>query len=245
MNKITLILIVGFALAFAAGGSVGMLAIPSVAQDPIDTAEPTGSTDPGPDRRPGPEMDLRDLRLSPPQRDRMRQIWSEVMQDDFECRRQRDELWQARDEAVLALLNDRQRTQYDEILAGYERGLDRIEQEKHLRVQQAVQRTREVLNDRQAKEYDRIRHHRMPGQGPKGGRPGGFVFCGAYSARSTDGGRTWSEPGPLLAWPMRAINIWDNPLELHDGTVLAVFHVFSEQPKQIVLLASFRIAYAS
>ena len=77
------------------------------------------------------------------------------------------------------------------------------------------------------------------------GRPGGFVFCGAYSARSTDGGRTWSVPGPLLAWPMRAINIWDNPLELHDGTVLAVFHVFSEQPKQIVLLASFRIAYAS
>jgi len=52
------------------------------------------------------------------------------------------------------------------------------------------------------------------------GQPGGFVFYGAYSARSTDGGQTWSAPEPLLAWPMRGINIWDNPLELDDGTLL-------------------------
>ena len=43
---------------------------------------------------------------------------------------------------------------------------------------------------------------------------------GAWSVFSTDNGLTWTQPKPLHAWPMRIINIWDNPIELEDGKLL-------------------------
>ncbi|MBT3381838.1 MAG: exo-alpha-sialidase [Lentisphaerae bacterium] len=48
----------------------------------------------------------------------------------------------------------------------------------------------------------------------------GANFRGAWSTISTDGGCTWTTPEPLLAWPMRIISIWDNPVELDDGRLL-------------------------
>jgi len=48
----------------------------------------------------------------------------------------------------------------------------------------------------------------------------GSNFRGSWSTLSKDGGRTWTTPEPLLGWPMRLINIWDNPLELEDGSLL-------------------------
>jgi len=48
----------------------------------------------------------------------------------------------------------------------------------------------------------------------------GSNFRGSWSTISKDGGRTWTTPEPLLGWPMRLINIWDNPVELEDGKLL-------------------------
>ena len=47
---------------------------------------------------------------------------------------------------------------------------------------------------------------------------------GSYVARSVDGGRSWSEPERILAWPLRTIATWDNPIELEDGSLLLPVH---------------------
>lgn len=49
-------------------------------------------------------------------------------------------------------------------------------------------------------------------------------FRGGFVARSTDGGKTWSAPERIDAWPLRVAGIWDNPIEMPDGTLrLAVY----------------------
>jgi len=68
---------------------------------------------------------------------------------------------------------------------------------------------------------------------------------GAWSTISTDGGCTWTTPEPLHGWPMRLINIWDNPIELDDGKLLLavsghisdtdVFSSFSDPSRSCVL----------
>jgi len=54
--------------------------------------------------------------------------------------------------------------------------------------------------------------------GPKSNTP--FGVKGAYITRSSDGGKTWSLPETFDVHPLRRINIWDNPIELDDGTLL-------------------------
>jgi sialidase-1 len=43
---------------------------------------------------------------------------------------------------------------------------------------------------------------------------------GGWIARSTDGGKTWSVPELIRAWPLRGAYPWDNPIEMEDGTLL-------------------------
>lgn len=59
---------------------------------------------------------------------------------------------------------------------------------------------------------------------------------GAYITRSNDGGQSWSQPEPVNAWPMRHIGIWDNPVELEDGTLLVA--VYGHEPSRSALLWS-------
>lgn len=54
-------------------------------------------------------------------------------------------------------------------------------------------------------------------------------FRGGYVARSADGGRTWSKPERIDAWPMRNAGPWDNPVEMPDGAlVMAVYGTVDE-----------------
>ena len=48
----------------------------------------------------------------------------------------------------------------------------------------------------------------------------GGNYRGAWFTVSMDNGCTWTHPEPLVVWPLRIINIWDNPLELDDNTLL-------------------------
>jgi hypothetical protein len=49
-------------------------------------------------------------------------------------------------------------------------------------------------------------------------------FRGGYVARSADGGKTWSTPERIDAWPLRVAGPWDNPVEMPDGNlVMAVY----------------------
>lgn len=49
-------------------------------------------------------------------------------------------------------------------------------------------------------------------------------FRGGYTARSTDGGKTWSAPERIDGWPLRVAGVWDNPVEMPGGAlVMAVY----------------------
>jgi len=171
MNKITAILIAGFLVAFAAGGSIGMLAGP-------EPPEP-------PRQEPGPPP-LRELDLTPEQQEQMRRIWSQVGPGPREAGRDRGrELWQKRQEAMdafLAELTDEQRRRYDQINEEFRQGMEERMRERQGAIEEAVRRTREVLTPEQIKIYERMRQHGRRGRyepGPPSagphhpGRPGG------------------------------------------------------------------------
>ena len=58
-------------------------------------------------------------------------------------------------------------------------------------------------------------------------------FRHGYIARSTDGGKTWRDPEIIDAWPMRGAAVWDDPLELADGTLLLAAYGAFQDPKTV------------
>jgi len=203
MNKITLIVMAGFALAFVAGGSVGMLAGPEVP--------------PGPPRGPG-EWLVREIQLTPEQRRQMREIWSVL--DEADIRRRQQELLQRRDRAIQEMLTEKQRTQYRQIVEEFQRGKQEIHRDMRTRMEQAVRRTKEILTPEQARRYEEIRRRRRPGgpggpghgpgrgertgpqRGPRGG-PFGAGRRGGPRTRRAPHGPFRGRGGPLGGPPYR------------------------------------------
>ena len=164
MNRVRLILVAGFVLAFAAGAVVGVL----VGSDKGDRAvRPPG---------PGPHL-ARELDLSPRQQAQMREIWAEVMgpAPGQQSRQRWQELRRRRTERIEALLTDEQQQQYKQILADHDREMEAVRQERHQAVQRAVERTKAILTESQAKKYEALRKdwRRRPGRGSRG--PGRFL----------------------------------------------------------------------
>jgi len=183
MNKITLIVMAGFALAFVAGGSVGMLAGPEVPA--------------GPPRGPG-EWLVREIQLTPEQRQQMREIWSVL--DEADIRRRQHELLQRRDQAIQEMLTEGQRTQYRQIVEEFHRGEEEIHRDMRSRMERAVQRTKEILTPDQAKRYEEIRRRRRPGgprPGPERGPRGGPFGPGRHGGPRTK----MAPPGPFRGGP--------------------------------------------
>lgn len=170
MTKVRIAVILGFALAFAAGGSVGMLAAPEQSH-----ASRRGH---------GPDLAVQ-LGLTDAQRKQMHDIWTEsVFGRDKEFRDGKRALWQEKDEAIEGLLTDEQRIEYDAILATCDRRMKEMDDQWQETIQQAVERTRKILTKEQAEKYDefrasrRARWSRKDGGNPRGrshfgpGRPG-------------------------------------------------------------------------
>jgi len=158
MSKVRLMVILGFAMAFAAGASVGMLiSLPQAA-----------SAD-----RPSRPGDLAEqLGLSAQQREQMHKIWGEfVMGRDKEFRDSKREIWQAKDEAIENLLTQEQRSEYDAICADCELRLMAMDQQWQTVIDQAVEKTKAILTPEQAKKYEEFRSARQAWRtrGSKGG----------------------------------------------------------------------------
>ena len=155
MTKVRIVIILGFALAFAAGGSVGMLAAPQ--QQPATR------------RGHGPDLAVQ-LGLTDAQREKMHDIWTEsVFGRDKEFRDGKRALWQEKDEAIEGLLTDEQRIEYDAILASCDRRMKEMDQQWQEIIQQAVEETRKILTKEQAKKYDEFRAKRRARWSHKGG----------------------------------------------------------------------------
>lgn len=139
MARSKVILLASFLLTFAAGTSLGLLISWPRSQ---------------PSRR---SRLWRELNLSEEQRNQMREIWSEVMGSRRENRRAL--VWE-RDEAIVALLTDEQRPQYEQIVQEYKRKTDELSQERQRRIQEAVERTKQILTPEQAGKYEELRKQR-------------------------------------------------------------------------------------
>jgi len=148
MTKAKAILLVSFLLTAVAGAAVGVLVSWPKSRHP---------------HRPGL---TEQLGLSPEQQEKMRKIWSEVMGPPGRHRvESRRALAQERDEAIVALLTDEQLAKYQQVVREYERKLEELRQEGQRRVQEAIERTKQILSAEQARKYEELLKKSETGRG--------------------------------------------------------------------------------
>ena len=160
MIRTRLLLLGCIVIVFAAGVSVGLLAGRVKARRPVHRSRLAS-----------------ELCLTSQQQEQMGAIWSEVMPPrpgpggGSERSLPREE----RDDAILALLTEQQRPEYDSILENYQRRMEELSANRRKAFDEAVQKTKQILTPEQAKKYDemlRRRRERRPGPGgPRGFRP--------------------------------------------------------------------------
>jgi Spy/CpxP family protein refolding chaperone len=152
------------------------------------SARMQGGPPPG-DRPPSWLADQLDLTAD--QRKQMDAIWGETKQKigkTFEARRAIDK---ERDQAIVALLDDKQRGAYEQILDKAKQRRTALDQEREAAMRDANERSRALLNDRQKERWETLtqqmrahdRHGRrgpdnrrsatMPGHGREERRGGG------------------------------------------------------------------------
>ncbi len=175
MTKIKAILLLSFLLVFAAGTSLGVLL--------------TRSHRPP---RPRPQSWLTtELNLTKDQQDQMRKIWSEIMGASFrQDAERRAALMQQRDQAILALLTEAQRRDYEAVQEDFAHKMDQMSAERKQAFDEAVARTKRILTPEQAAKYDDLmtrQRERGMGGGPPPleGGPGPMGFRGPRHRHAT------------------------------------------------------------
>jgi Spy/CpxP family protein refolding chaperone len=139
MTKAKAIVVVGFLVAFAAGGSAGLLVQP-----------PPVPRDPG-------SWLTGELNLTPEQRAQMKEIWSTTMGDAWRrYNEQRHAVKEQTQAAVKALLSNEQRAQYDAIMAQQEQKYAELNKERRDAFTAAREKTRQILTDEQRARYDEL-----------------------------------------------------------------------------------------
>jgi len=142
VTKTKVIILVSFALVFAAGAAVGML------------MERSGHRPP---RRPGPFGGFSGLDLTPEQQEEVRLIWSEREEAEgpsmFERARQLEE---EKRNAIIALMTEEQQVRYEEILQEHERKLNELSQERRKEFERKVELTKEILTEPQRKKFEEL-----------------------------------------------------------------------------------------
>ncbi len=149
-----MVVIVGFIVAFSAGLMSG------IAWKGHPGAKPHG----GPESRESWIADQ--LKLSPEQQKQMKEIWSEGggRRESWD---KRNQLRKERDEALAALVRPEDKPAYDKIVADSKQKQDALEAEGKKAFQQAVDKTKAILNAEQLKKYEEVLSN-GPGRGREG-----------------------------------------------------------------------------
>jgi Spy/CpxP family protein refolding chaperone len=122
----------------------------------------------------------RELGLTKEQRDQMRAIWTEVMRDGGrpQSSDKRREYQKARDDAVRGLVPAEKQPQYEAAMQEYARKTAELGKERERAFQEAVERTKKILNDEQRRKYEEMLknrfdrdRHRSGGASRETGRP--------------------------------------------------------------------------
>lgn len=146
---------------------------PPVVPNPNSNPNPSLGPPPGPPSGGGGGQDwLAELKLSKEQKDKMRQIWSEVMRNNFALRHDKhDAVRKEKEEAIVALFTSDQRVAYENVLKQTESKYAQLAAENRALQETAVAKTREILTPEQRVKYDELRKKRE--QEHHGGRPEG------------------------------------------------------------------------
>ena len=156
------ILLIGLtALGLSAGVVAGML---------VSRLPSTGA---GAEQRPASVSSiaspLAELDLTPEQEQQMKIIWEGVRRDVDGCFKQARNLQNERDDAIVKLLTEDQKAKFAEIAERFHNRDVSITKDRQNLLDNAIQRTRKLLNDEQRKKYDQILQNRLgkvPTTGP-------------------------------------------------------------------------------
>lgn len=174
MNKTRLVLIAVMVLVFAAGVSLGLLIAGN-------------KTSPRPHHL---SVLASELNLNPQQRAQMEQIWSDVMGPTFRTHSQkRSELQQERDEGVLSLIPDDQKSKFDLIQQYYSFRMETLGKERQKAFDQAVEQTKKILTPEQVAKYEQVMKQQR-----ERWRQGGYRGMHRYGASRPTSGTQPSAP---------------------------------------------------
>lgn len=189
-KKVTFIVVAAFVLALGAGTLMGV-SLSRLSKPPV----------------PPPRSLTEQLHLTPEQEKKVKEIW-----DTFTARyspgssspgaRLRNE----RDSAIVALIPESRKKDYEKVLQDYETKVKELESERMAAFEAAQKQMREALTPEQQKQLDQIQHERRwdrgPRDGDRGGRnagpfgPGGFPRGPGRGQRGPGGGPA-SIPGTM------------------------------------------------
>jgi Spy/CpxP family protein refolding chaperone len=167
MSRVKFILTIAFLLAMGAGVAVGMLS----ARYP---------------QTHGPKSWLGDeLNLSSDQREQMRAIWQDASKNRSRDWERRRTLEREKSEAIVALLTEEQKSQYDEINRHFAQKMQEHQQQRELAMQDAIERTKQILTPQQRERYEQIMQEKREKRERDRENRGPATSEGARAARST------------------------------------------------------------
>ena len=146
-------------LALSAGVVAGMLA----------TRLPVTTTTAGAGPGPGDAL-CEQLQLDAHQREQMREIWEGVKSRARDSYNDAQDLQHQRDQAILGMLSDEQKAKFEKLSKDFADRYASLAEDRKKIFDEAVEKTRKMLNDQQRRQYDEILRDRM-GHGLAPGAP--------------------------------------------------------------------------
>jgi Spy/CpxP family protein refolding chaperone len=145
------VLLVALTALAAGAGTVGGLLMARGAD--AGAQAPPSPAPPG-DRDRTPLVE--DLQLTPDQREQMRVIWEGVRHKAHAAYEDAQRLQKQRDEAIIRLLNDEQKAQFEKISKDHAQRFDELRRRRDETFESGVEQTKKLLDDTQRQKYDQI-----------------------------------------------------------------------------------------
>ena len=101
------------------------------------------------------------LQLTSDQKTQLRSIWESASDDVKDCYRQAQDIQKRRDQAIVKILTEQQKTEFEKIAQRYSDEYNQLTQNREHTFSKAVERTRAILDPKQRVKYDAILKSRL------------------------------------------------------------------------------------
>jgi Spy/CpxP family protein refolding chaperone len=143
--KATVVLVLAYVLALAAGTTSGVLAERLRAPNNDNAAAPLAVQ----------------LQLTDDQRDRMRQMWEQAQQTVDDCYKQAQSIERERDQALVDLLTDEQKAKFAPMDKAYAEQFAALAARRTEAFEDAFDKTEQLLSSDQKTKYEQIVRDRL------------------------------------------------------------------------------------